>query len=80
MANSTAAVRAVNDRNRELWTLEMFNYCHFLRLDWGFTARLKLIIVDKQVGKIAASVKYLLWLLQSLCYGQSYISFNYGLE
>ena len=78
MANSIAAVRTMNDRNREQWTLEIFNYCHLLRLDCGFTARLKLIIVDKQVGKIAASIKSRLWLLQSLCYRQSYISFNYG--
>jgi len=39
-----------------------------------------LIIVDKKVGKIAASTKSFLWLLQSLCYGQLYISFNYGKE
>lgn len=46
-------------------------------LDCGFTARLKLIIVDKQVGKIAASIKCLLWVLQSLCYEHSHIRFNY---
>jgi len=80
MANSTAAVRTMNDRSCEHWTLEIFSYCHLLRLDCGFTARLKLIIVDKQVGKIAASIKSPLWLLQSLCYGPSHISFNYGKE
>ena len=42
----------MNDRNREKWTLEIFNYCHLLRLDCGFIARLKLIIVDKNLEKL----------------------------
>jgi len=40
--------------------LEIFSYCHLLRLGCGFIARLKLIIVEKQVGKIVASIKPLL--------------------
>jgi hypothetical protein len=68
MANSIAAMRIMNDRKCVQWTLEICNYCRLLPLHCGFTARLKLIIVDKQVGKIAASIKSLLWFVQFLCH------------